>query len=107
MRSAVAPALAVVCLAACGTDGGPEEPAAAECAGAVREDLGLAESQTVRTSDVTVEGDAPERRLTGRWEVADGGNGTFTCVVVGDDGDQPEGLRVTDLQVRRARDPSS
>jgi hypothetical protein len=106
MRAILVSALAAVCLAGCGSATHAAALASAECTSAVHDDLGLAESDTsLRTSEVTVDGDDDERRVAGRWEVPDGGHGEFTCVVVPDDSDQLRGLRVTDLKVFRARDP--
>jgi hypothetical protein len=106
MRSLLVPVLAVVTLAGCGSETHAAALASAECASAVHDELGLAESDTsLRTSDVTVDGDDDERRVAGRWEVAGGGHGEFRCVAVPDDSDRLRGLRVTDLDVFRARDP--
>jgi hypothetical protein len=106
MRALVVAAVAVVSLAGCAPDLTAAELATAKCAHAVHDELGLTEAETVRTSDVTVEGDDDERRLTGRWEVADAGYGEFDCVVVPDESDELRGLRVTELDVRQARDPA-
>ena len=106
MRTLLVSVLAVFTLAGCGADTHAAALASAECASAVHDDLGLAESDTsLRTSDVTVGGDDDERRVAGRWEVPDGREGEFTCVVVPDDSNRLRGLRVTDLDVFRARDP--
>jgi hypothetical protein len=109
MRILVVSLLLGTCLAACGE---PETDAAAvaaaKCASAVHDELGLAESDTsLDTSDVGVTGDDAERRVEGRWQVSDGGSGRFTCVVVPDESDKLRGLRVTDLDVLRARDAGS
>ncbi len=112
MRALLVAALAGISLAACAqptTTAGEldgAELAAAECASAVHDDLGLSEAERVSTSEVTVEGDDDERRVSGRWEVTDAGYGEYDCVVVPDEADELRGLRVTELEVRRARDPA-
>jgi hypothetical protein len=106
MRTVLVSALAAVSLAGCGAGTHAAALAAAECASAIHDELGLAESDTgLRTSNMTVDGDGDERRVAGRWDVPDGGQGEFTCVVVPDDSDKLRGLRVADLHVLRARDP--
>jgi hypothetical protein len=122
MRALVAAGLLGMCLAGCGQGGGTGEDrpaanltaadltaaerAAAECGAAVREGLVLAESEPFSTRDVAVEKEGEAHRVTGRWEVTDAGYGTFDCVVVPDETDELRGLRVTELEVRRARDPA-
>ena len=111
MRAVVVAALLGVSLTACGerattADLTAAELAAAECGTAVREDLALAEGDAFTTSDVAVEEEGEARRVTGRWEVTDAGYGEFDCVVVSDESDERRGLRVTELDVRRARDPA-
>jgi hypothetical protein len=104
MRSLLVVAIAVVALAGCGGDTEDAERAVAECANAVHDDLELLDGQHVRTSDVGVEGEDADWRMTGRWEVADAGGGEFTCVVVPDEDDELRGLRVTEIEVWEARD---
>lgn len=106
MRALVVTVIAAAGLAACGSESGPAEFAAAKCASAVHDELGLTDGATVRTSDVTVEGDDDERRLTGRWEATDAGSGEYECVVVPDETDELRGLRVTLLEVRQTPGPA-
>ena len=109
MRILVVSLLLMTGLAACGEDDTDAAAvAAAECASAVHDELGLEETDTsLGTSDVSVTGDDAERRVEGRWNVPDAGEGEFTCVVVPEASAEPRGLRVTDLDVWRARDPGS
>jgi hypothetical protein len=106
MRILVVSLLLVTGLAACGEkDTDTAALAAAECASAVHDELGLEETDTsLDTSDVGVTGDDARLRVEGGWQVPDGGSGRFTCVVVPDESDELRGLRVSDLDVRRARD---
>ena len=121
MRAVVAAALLGVALAGCAQGGTAADPtpadrtavdpkavelATAECGTAVREDLSLTEGEPFSTSDVAVEEEGEAHRVTGRWEVTGGGYGEFDCVVVPDESDELRGLRVTELEVRQARDPA-
>ena len=113
MRALVVAALLGIGLAGCASDPTSDatadltaaELAAAECGTAVREDLALADGDPFGTSDVTVEEEGEAHRVTGRWQVTDAGFGEFDCVVVPDD-TELRGLRVAELEVRRARDPA-
>ena len=102
MRRAAIAVVALALLSACGADTDAAARASAECDSALHDELGLSEHETGPQTRTEVTGDDEGRHVEGTWTSAAAGEGSFSCDVVPDAGDELRGLRVTRIDVQRA-----
>ena len=101
MRRGAVALLLLTGLTGCGPDTDAAALASAECGSALHDELGLSEDDGGVQTRTQVTGDDERRHVEGTWTHAAAGEGSFTCDVVSDAGDDLRGLRVARLDVER------